>query len=135
MKILLLGLILTGLSACGNNDNSKGFDKRVRLGQAVFEANCVACHGVAGQGLTKDWKKPLSNGKYPPPPLNGTAHTWHHSPEILLKIINNGGVALGGVMPAFKDKLNAKEKQALLDYIYNLWPKDIQNKYDNRFKR
>ena len=71
---------------------------------------------------------------FPPPPLNGTAHTWHHSPESLMNTIDNGGVKLGGWMPAFKDQLNTTEKQAVLDYIYDLWPEEIQQKYNSRFK-
>jgi mono/diheme cytochrome c family protein len=37
-------------------------------------------------------------------------------------------------MPAFKDKLTDTEKQAILDYLHSLWPKVIQQKYDERFK-
>ncbi len=132
---LLLSLTLILLSGCWDNNNNTALDDSINLGKTVFEANCMTCHGIKGRGLVKDWKKPLPNGKYPPPPVNGTAHTWHHSPEIILRTINNGGIKLGGVMPSFKNKLNSKEKQALIDYIYSLWPKDIQNKYDKRFKK
>ena len=27
-----------------------------------------------------------------------------------------------------------EEKQALIDYMYNLWPKEIQTRYDQKFK-
>ena len=37
-------------------------------------------------------------------------------------------------MPAFAKRLSKDEKQAVLDYIYSLWPKEIQEKYDERFK-
>ena len=74
------------------------------------------------------------NGNYPPPPLNGTAHTWHHSPEQLLYTINKGGTEMGGQMPAFEKRLTEEEKKALIDYMYSLWPKEIQVKYDDRFK-
>ena len=132
MKRLILLIITLFLSAC-NNAQETTAQNNITLGKTTFDKNCVVCHGKAGVGLTKNWKKP-QNGIYPPPPLNGTAHTWHHSPAILLKTINQGGVKLGGVMPGFKDKLNQSEKQALLDYLYSLWPKDIQQKYDKRFK-
>ena len=135
MRILVACLVLIFLSACGSNDSTINLDESINLGRTTFEANCMICHGAAGQGLVKDWKKPLPNGKYPPPPLNGTAHTWHHSPKILLKTINDGGIMLGGAMLGFKDKLNNKEKQALIDYIYSLWPKNIKDKYDKHFKK
>jgi mono/diheme cytochrome c family protein len=41
---------------------------------------------------------------------------------------------MGGQMPAFENLLSKKEKQALIDYLYSLWPKEIQEKYDERFK-
>ena len=91
-------------------------------GKQVFKENCASCHGDTGQGLVKDWKKSDANGNFPAPPLNGTAHTWHHSKELLLRTVNNGGIPLGGTMPAFKDKLNDKQKEAVLAYVMSLWP-------------
>ena len=41
---------------------------------------------------------------------------------------------MGGQMPAFSERLNEEQKQALIDYIYSLWPSDIQTKYNQRFK-
>ncbi|KAA0453842.1 MAG: cytochrome c [Candidatus Thioglobus sp.] len=128
-KILLLSVLF--LSACFDGEEAP---KTVELGESVFAKNCASCHGKAAVGLSKNWKQTLPNGKYPAPPLNGSAHTWHHSPKTLLSSIDNGGVKLGGWMPGFKGKLSAAEKQAILDYLHSLWPKDIQQKYDARFK-
>lgn len=130
--ILASTLILTG---CFDSDDvQEKVENSVQLGKATFDKNCVACHGKGAQGLTGDWKKRLENGKFPAPPLNGTAHAWHHSPTVLMNTINNGGAKLGGWMPAFKDQLSEKEKQAVLNYIHDLWPQEIQKKYDQRFK-
>jgi len=41
---------------------------------------------------------------------------------------------MGGQMPGFEGRLSEEEKLALLDYIYSLWPSEIQTKYDKRFK-
>ena len=41
---------------------------------------------------------------------------------------------MGGQMPGFEERLSEQEKLALLDYIYSLWPGEIQTKYDKRFK-
>ena len=38
------------------SENTK-LKKSANLGQSVFDKNCIACHGQAGEGLTKDWKK------------------------------------------------------------------------------
>lgn len=135
MKTLIILSSVLFLTGCFDNNDAQAQNKdSIQLGESTFEKNCIACHGVQAQGLTKDWKQKLPNGKFPAPPLNGTAHTWHHSPKSLLTTINNGGVALGGWMPGFKDKLSEEEKQALLDYLYSLWPESIKQKYDQRFK-
>ena len=130
-KLLLLStlILLVGCSPEEKNSNSMA-----SLGENVYEKNCIGCHGPNGQGLAEDWKVKDTNGNYPPPPLNGTAHTWHHSPEQLLYTINKGGTEMGGQMPAFEKRLSKEEKQALIDYMYNLWPKEIQTRYDQKFK-
>jgi len=138
------------LSACGSADSDEGktvkivetashVEKNVKTseqskttrwyttaqkitGKQVFKDNCASCHGDKGQGLVKEWKKADANGNFPAPPLNGTAHAWHHSKELLLRTVNNGGIPLGGTMPAFKDKLTDKEKEAVIAYITSLWP-------------
>ena len=122
------------LVGCSPEEKNSNIDSMASLGESVFNKNCVSCHGVKGQGLTIDWKVKDANGNYPPPPLNGTAHTWHHSPEQLLYTINKGGTEMGGQMPAFENQLTEEEKKALIDYMYSLWPKEIQVKYDDRFK-
>ncbi|CAC9576741.1 Cytochrome c, mono- and diheme variants [uncultured Gammaproteobacteria bacterium] len=135
MKIVIILLSALFLTACFDSGDAQAKEEnRTKLGKATFDKNCVSCHGKDARGTSTDWKRLLPNGKYPAPPLNGTAHAWHHSPKLLLNTINNGGVKLGGWMPAFKDKLTDKEKQATLDYLHSLWPKDIQQKYDARFK-
>jgi len=132
MKLLSIALLFLLLSAC-SSDDSESVD--VAIGKAVFEANCVVCHGKEAAGLVSNWKEKGVDGKYPAPPLDGTAHAWHHSPLQLLKTINEGGIKMGGQMPAFEKILTGDEKQAALDYIMSLWPSEIKTKYDNRFKQ
>ncbi|MEO1918080.1 MAG: cytochrome c [Candidatus Thioglobus sp.] len=129
---VLMAIFLTGCFD-GNDANAQATDS-VASGKKTFEENCVSCHGEGAKGLAKDWKKKNADGKFPAPPLNGTAHAWHHPPKGLLATINNGGVKLGGWMPGFKEQLNDAEKQGLLDYIHSLWPSELQQKYDSRFK-
>lgn len=131
MKILTILLSTLLLTSCFSDDAPIS---SAQLGQVTFEQNCASCHGKDGEGIVKDWKKRQADGSYPAPPVNGSAHAWHHSPKTLLSTINNGGAKLGGQMPAFKDQLSEEEKQALLDYMYSLWPKDIQAKYSVKFK-
>ena len=130
MKLLSVALLFFLLSAC-SSDGSESADDA--LGKAVFEANCVVCHGKEAGGLVSNWKEKGGDGKYPAPPLDGTAHAWHHSPLQLLKTINEGGIKMGGQMPAFEKILTGDERQAVLDYIISLWPSEIKTKYDKRF--
>ena len=134
MKNLLFIPLIILLAGCNPEEKNKNSGSMVLLGENIYNKNCLSCHGPKGQGLAKDWKVKDENGNYPAPPLNGTAHTWHHSPEQLLYTINKGGVEMGGQMPAFEERLTEEEKKALIDYMYSLWPKEIQEKYDERFK-
>jgi len=133
MKILIITIIVL-LAGCSPGEKEKSSESNLALGENVFNKNCVSCHGSKGRGLAENWKAKDENGNFPAPPLNGTAHTWHHSPSQLLYTINKGGVDMGGQMPGFEGRLNKEEKQALIDYIYSLWPSEIQTKYDQRFK-
>ena len=134
MKNLLFIPLIILLAGCNPEEKNKNSGSMVLLGEKIYNKNCLSCHGPKGQGLAKDWKVKDENGNYPAPPLNGTAHTWHHSPEQLLYTINKGGVEMGGQMPAFEKRLTEEEKKALIEYMYSLWPKEIQEKYDERFK-
>ena len=134
MKNLLFIPLIILLAGCNPEEKNKNSGSMVLLGEKIYNKNCLSCHGPKGQGLAKDWKVKDENGNYPAPPLNGTAHTWHHSPEQLLYTINKGGVEMGGQMPAFEKRLTEEEKKALIEYMYSLWPKEIQQKYDDRFK-
>ena len=102
------------LSATAQADNGRwyGSDQLDKGGQ-LFQQLCASCHGANAE-LTIDWKKTDSNGKYPPPPLNGTAHAWHHSLKQLKQTIKSGGVPLGGVMPAFESKLSDADIDAVI---------------------
>jgi mono/diheme cytochrome c family protein len=93
-------------------------------GGKLFRKNCAQCHGPLGQGHPH-WNKADANGKYPPPPLNGTGHTWHHSEKVLKQIIRDGTGNLGGNMPAWKDKLSDDDISAILAWIRAQWPDHI----------
>ena len=138
LKFAFLSGIFLVLLACAEDQsaqkNIKKLDGRwfsadqVALGKSVYEVNCISCHLENAKG-TKEWKKTLDDDSYPPPPLNGTAHAWHHSIEVLLTVINQGGIPNGGKMPAFKNKLSQDQKIAVVAYFQSFWPKDIYKKW------
>ena len=104
---------------------SRWYDESaVDKGSVLFKQYCASCHGENAE-KTVDWKKTDSNGKYPPPPLNGTAHAWHHSKELLKKTIREGGAKLGGVMPAFEGQFSDRDLDDLVAYFQSKWPDDL----------
>jgi mono/diheme cytochrome c family protein len=103
----------------------------VDYGAELFQQNCAVCHGVNAEG-TKEWKKTDANGNYPPPPLDGSAHAWHHSIPQLARSIKEGGIKLGGVMPAFGDKLSDQEVLAVIAFFQSKWPDEVYKVWHDR---
>ena len=126
----------TGLSFFGSDETEivRDFDPaQVERGETVYRANCVGCHGKNGEA-TPDWRKPGENGKYPPPPLNGTAHTWHHSTEVLKKTILEGGPPEFGSMPAWEGKLTDQQVDDVIIWIKSLWPDEVYDVWYKNFE-
>lgn len=102
--------------------------EQVSEGRALFRQYCAVCHGMKAEA-TPNWKTPDANGSYPPPPLNGTAHAWHHPLSVLDSVIRDGGQPVGGLMPAWGSVLNEAQRKAVIasfqdywsDEIYQLW--------------
>lgn len=136
--LLYIAIIaLPGLVACdkGKDNTTAGlpvpeaperqFDpQQLASGEALYRSNCASCHGATGQGAA-NWTKRGTDGRFPPPPLNGSGHTWHHSTEILTGIIRNGSPDNKASMPAFGERLTDQEIQALIAWIQSTWQKPI----------
>ena len=108
--------------------------EQVKAGAPLYQSWCAQCHAADGSATT-DWRTPDTNGNYPPPPLNGTAHTWHHPLEVLTDTIAEGGAAFGGVMPGFGHVLDEADRLAIVAWIQSLWNDDIYRRWeeiDNR---
>jgi len=93
-------------------------------GAKIYKANCAVCHGGQAQGAT-NWQKPGPDGKYPPPPLDGSAHAWHHPTTALKEVIANGTQRIGGNMPPWRDKITEADIEAVIAYFQSLWPDEI----------
>lgn len=100
--------------------------EKVKRGEVIYEANCATCHGPKGES-TPGWRKQGADGRYPPPPLNGSAHTWHHSTETLEKMIREGSPSGMGGMPAWDDKLTNQEINDVTVWITSIWPDELYN--------
>jgi len=123
-------LLLAGVATAAGSTRWYSEDQ-LRLGEQVFQQHCASCHGKQAEG-TPDWRKTGPDGKYLPPPLNGTAHAWHHSLKVLLRQIRMGGQPLGGTMPGFAGKLSDEEMLAAIAWFQSRWPERIYAIWEER---
>lgn len=82
------------------------------LGEQRFSQVCANCHGVNGQGY-------VAAGA---PPLNGSAHAWHHSDTQIRGWLRNGYRS----MPAVPSNWTERDIDAVLAYVKQWWTPDQQ---------
>lgn len=128
--LLISSLALVFLAGCSQDKSNEPVSGRwytpnqLALGKTIFADNCAACHGANAQSIP-NWQQSLADGSYPPPPLNGSAHAWHHPLNLLVRTIEEGGAAVGGKMPAFKNVLNKQEQLAAIAFFQSYWDNRI----------
>ncbi len=120
------------------NANAKQVERQfnveqVKRGAYIFQAHCESCHGKNAQG-TPDWRTPNADGKFPPPPLDGTAHTWHHSTAVLKNTILKGGPPEVSTMPAWENILTEQQVDDVIVWIKSLWPDKIYATWYQNFE-
>ncbi|MFL2878974.1 MAG: cytochrome c [Candidatus Pelagibacterales bacterium] len=93
-------------------------------GKKLYKQYCASCHQSNLSGAV-NWKSLDNDGHRKAPPLNGTGHTWHHSDEILHKIIKYGLAKLvknyEGKMYGYGDKIDDQGIDNILSYIKSYW--------------
>jgi mono/diheme cytochrome c family protein len=127
LKILLPLLLICSFSTISASEGPHKrwyTEEQVAQGAPLFAKFCAECHGKQAASTT-EWRKQDAEGYYPPPPLNGTAHTWHHQLPLLQRTIQEGGAKFGGKMPPFADKLTAAEVDAIIAWFQSLWSEKI----------
>ena len=134
-RLVWIGVLLPGLVFLGGcldaplggraNNAAHGLDPvRIARGAEIYRQNCATCHGERAQGAF-GWERPGADGKYPPPPLDGSAHAWHHPYAQLKQTIREGTLRLGGSMPAWKGKLSEADTEAVIAWFQSTWPEPI----------
>lgn len=128
-------MVLTGVmvSACQEHSTPSGVtDVRVERtidaaqvarGKALYTQNCARCHGDQGQGDPL-WRQRYPDGTFPPPPLDGTGHAWHHPHEWLHQVILSGTEPQGR-MPAWGGKLSDQQVDDIIAWFQSLWPDEV----------
>ena len=133
-RLIILPLLILGMGSAWAAESKRWYGADdVAKGAQVFQQNCASCHGQNAEA-TPNWKQTDANGHYPPPPLNGTAHAWHHGLEVLRKQIREGGSKLGGLMPPFENVLSTAQIDQAIAYFQSKWPDDLYAKWANRFE-
>ncbi len=105
--------------------------QHVSRGGKVYQENCAACHGMTGGGGV-NWRQSGPDGKYPPSPLNGTGHAWHHPLKVLFHVVKNGSPGGQGNMPAWKEKLSDEDMIAVIAWFQSKWPDQIYAAWSQR---
>ena len=98
--------------------------QQLQRGRQLYLKNCTVCHGINAEGAP-DWRQRDAEGKFPPPPLNGTGHAWHHPQQALMDTIKNGTQRLGGNMPPWKDRLTDAEIESIILWFQSQWPPQL----------
>ncbi len=99
---------------------------QVTRGARLFQANCATCHGKQAQGAAS-WKQAGPDGKYPPPPLNGKGHAWHHPLKVLFQTIKFGSPGVQGNMPAWGRKRSDEGIIAIIAWIKQRLTDEVPN--------
>ena len=131
---------VTDISTTEIQDNianqNRELEEVISVGIKVYEANCIKCHKADLKGA-ENWKTDRDDdGHRLAPPLNGYGHSWHHSPEQIFNTIRYGLVY---VDPNYEGKMNANDKLtdeeiwSVIEYMYSVWPEDVQSKYNELF--
>ncbi|MCJ8313187.1 MAG: cytochrome c [Saccharospirillaceae bacterium] len=117
------GFILPSKSLTQPDTNRWYTQNQVKNGEITFGQICAACHQKDASG-SENWKE-SKGGVFPPPPLNGQAHAWHHPLTQLHKTIKEGTTSLGGNMPAWGKVLDDEKILETIAFFQSKWSDDI----------
>ena len=132
MKILFFLIFFLGIINTANAHShypiTTDSEENILKGKKLYNQYCASCHQVNLSGA-KNWKGFDEDGHRKAPPLNGTGHTWHHTDELLHKIIKYGFAKLikdyQGKMMGFGENINDEGIDNILSYIKSYWKDDI----------
>ncbi len=131
MLAVVLLLVIVGIWGCAPPQPTSErwyTPQQVADGKLLFASHCAGCHGDQGQGGS-DWDRPKADGSYPPQPLNGSGHSWHHTLSSLEKTLAQGGTHPGATMPGFAEVTTKPQRLAIIAAFQDLWGDLIYSKW------
>ena len=137
----LAGLAVAGYWRWTTSGSEAALDRTVvaaadlERGAALYADHCATCHGPELEGQP-DWRSPLPSGRLPAPPHDASGHTWHHSDDVLFRVVREGTAAVvgGGYesdMAGFGNVLSDPEIRTVLAYIKSTWPERERRHQEN----
>jgi mono/diheme cytochrome c family protein len=100
--------------------NGNSTPTAVVRGEQLYNAYCVACHGVNGVGENPQDIYAQDEFGYVGPPMDSSAHAWHHTDEQLVNTILEGS-SRNERMAAWKNVLTEEDAGDIVEYIKSLW--------------
>ena len=143
LRRMACAFVAAMLAACGAESGNSADPRdaaQVGKGNAIYDAQCAACHGRNLEGQP-EWQTRLASGRMPAPPHDDSGHTWHHPDAILFGITKFGLAPPYGPpgyqsdMPAFGKTLSDNEIWSVLAYIKSRWSpraQDAQARIDRK---
>lgn len=121
-------------AACGPTDpgstvkGTRFTPEQIAQGRVYYEETCAACHGIDGQGQFPEAPlHPDASGRYGAPPHNEIGHTWHHTDELLLRYVLEGGFSDPDTfypMPRFDHLYDREQAAMIIAYIKTMWTEE-----------
>ncbi len=112
--IRLIGAII-GYTQLGKSNPTS-----VENGETLYQAYCVSCHGVSGIGERPDDIYATDEYGFVAPPLDDSAHAFHHTDDALAEMILEGS-SRNPRMMGWKTALSKEDAEDVVAYIKSLW--------------
>ncbi len=89
-------------------------------GRKLYEENCQSCHGVRGVGERPKDMYARDEYGFVAPPLDNSAHGWHHSDEGIVETILKGSDR-NKRMIAWQGTLSRQDAWDVVAYLKSIW--------------
>jgi len=93
---------------------------RIAEGARLYGRLCRSCHGARGIGERPENPGAMDEYGFVAPPLDDSAHGWHHSDTNLARTILNGSPRNPRMLP-FAELVSEDQAGSLVAYIKSLW--------------